>query len=127
MPDEITIELPLPPERLHPNSRLKHFAGLSKLVANARGTAKLLTRQSLPVGWESLIDRERGVELAMTFYMPRRRDDDNLVAWTKSYRDGVADALIMSDARFKTCQPEQVTGKAANGQRKLVIVVRRSE
>jgi hypothetical protein len=120
MLDQFEVTLPLPPERLHPNKRLTNVYGVSKLVANTRATARLLTRQALPSGWQAT----GAVEIEATFWMPRRRDDDSLVSWMKSTRDGVADGLGGSDARFKVTEPTQVTGKAAGGQRKLVLVVR---
>jgi crossover junction endodeoxyribonuclease RusA len=32
----------------------------------------------------------------------RRRDDDNLIASVKAFRDGIADALGIDDSRFET-------------------------
>lgn len=48
--------------------------------------------------------RVRRVSLRLLFVPPdrRRRDDDNLIASFKPYRDGISDALGIDDAHFRT-------------------------
>lgn len=62
--------------------------------------AYLLTREAHPKG-ASLPDGP--LALWVTWYPPdrRHRDDDNLIAGFKAYRDGIADALGIDDKRFR--------------------------
>lgn len=44
--------------------------------------------------------------------MKRKHDDDNLIAWLKSYRDGVADAgLVSNDSQITVGVVKQETSK----------------
>ena len=89
--------LPWPPKILSPNARA-HWAARSKAAKAYRADCAWLTKAAgLRVDWDGV------VHAFITFCPPdrRHRDDDNLVAAFKSGRDGVADALIVDDKRFR--------------------------
>lgn len=93
------IELPWPHRDLQPNSRghwRKRAAAAKKAKAYAHW-ATLEQRRPEPLPTGKLL-------LMIDFVPPdrRRRDDDNLIASFKSYRDGIAQALGIDDARFVT-------------------------
>jgi hypothetical protein len=101
--ESVVIELPLPHNILHPNGGSRHHhAKVARLVKDARGNANLcalsaLGRRAAPA-WESA-----RLDAAWYFDVKRLRkhDDDNLTAWLKPYRDGLADAgLVPNDSRF---------------------------
>lgn len=62
------------------------------------------------------------VGLVMTFYPPNAhsRDDDGLIAATKAYRDGIADAIRCDDSCFRV-RPPIIAEPVKNG--KVVIIV----
>ena len=96
----LTIELPWPSPKLSPNGR-NHWAVLAKAKKLARGDALLLTQSAIcSQGKPDLGDK---IPVRITFYPPdnRRRDDDNMVASFKAYRDGIADALGVDDRCFR--------------------------
>ena len=93
----MTLVLPWPARDLNPNSRA-HWSTRSKAAKAARKTAGILARDA---GW-TRCPWEGRVHLWVDFYPPdkRRRDDDNVFAAFKAYRDGIADALGIDDSRF---------------------------
>lgn len=110
----ITIELPLPHISLHPNSR-PHYLNKARAAKKARHDAGLVAKmqrhRSCP--WDAAI-------LHATFYMPRKQDSDNLVAWLKTYRDGLQDAgIVRNDSAIRVGNIDQVTGSKAG--RKVVL------
>lgn len=94
----MTITLPLPDKRLSPNARC-HWAIKAALNKRARLTARLKTLSDgeFYLRLSGRFPDYTGYHLA--FYWPdaRRRDDDNAMASTKAYRDGIADALGIDD------------------------------
>lgn len=111
-PTIITIDLPLPPKLLHPNSRTASWKLKAHVTKKRRGLAKLLAMEQRP-------DQplEKATILA-TFHMPRRQDPDNLIAWLKSTIDGLKDGgVIKDDGGLTWLPPVQITGKKANGKR----------
>lgn len=97
----IEITYPWPDRDLHPNARV-HWAVRSKAAASAREQAALMlkaTRQHFTVR----LPPDGPLELWLDFFPPNRRkhDDDGLVAAFKPWRDGLADALGIDDARFQ--------------------------
>jgi len=111
-----TLILPWPDKHLSPNQRV-HWAKRAKASKQARKIAFSLAQQA---GWDknSFLEMNRccvpdiysidyltkRYDLILDFYPPnkRRRDDDNLIASFKPYRDGIASALGMDDFRFRT-------------------------
>lgn len=96
----ITLEWPDP--KLSPNAR-GHWRVKAEASKKARKKAHD-TVLKLGYGgneWENTIGC---IEFRIAFYPPdnRHRDDDNLIAMMKPYRDGIADALGINDRRFKT-------------------------
>lgn len=95
-----TIDLPWPSPALSPNSRghwCKRHAASKKARADA-ALAAVAMGLTLPPGSE--------IGMHLDFYPPdkRLRDDDNLVASFKSYRDGLAQALKVDDRSFLSSQ-----------------------
>lgn len=120
--DRLEISLPLPHERLHPNaSRGRSLGYRASLVRGQRGTAKLSALHALagrpaPL-WKAATCRA-------TFYLQRRRDEDGLIAWLKSTLDGLQDAgIVCNDSRLRAPTVEQITGRQANGERGVVLVL----
>lgn len=91
------INLPWPNKLLSPNARV-HWAAKSKAAKAAKKVGHLCALES-----KVKIDWEGEIHLWITFYPPdrRSRDDDNLIATFKNYRDGIAQALGVDDKRFR--------------------------
>lgn len=113
------VILPWPDKRLSPNARL-HFRAVAAVKAKAREDAAWLTYEAMPCGAKEVRQHFAGtgpISYQVTFYPPdkRHRDDDNMIASFKAARDGIADALGVSDRRFKPhyffeepCKPGRV-------------------
>lgn len=114
----IVIELPLPAAGLHPNARVC-WQQKARLTKAARYDAGLVARAQRPA------KPFKTATVQMTFYMPRRRDQDGLVAWVKAIFDGLQDGgIIANDSGLTVLPPKQVTGTAAG--RKLVMEIEES-
>lgn len=126
MPHPITITLPLPPKELHPNGGKRHNVyKLNRLAKACKSSAWAHTLEAVgrrTLGWTS-------ATLDYTFHMPnvaaaRLSDDDNAVAWMKSYRDGIAEALGINDKHFRT---GKVAFKLAEGLPCVVVTLTPAE
>ena len=100
----MALVLSWPPAQLTPNSRC-HWAQKARVAKRARGEAYVLARAYLSEN--HIIFNPKAVEkisIEYTFTPPdrRARDDDNLIAAMKPYRDGIAQALGMDDNCFRT-------------------------
>lgn len=98
------ISLPWPDKRLSPNARL-HWKARVGPRQDARRRAGWLT-VAADGYWtvkDALKASEGPIPVRITFYPPdkRHRDDDNMIASFKAWRDGVADALGVDDRRFR--------------------------
>lgn len=95
------ITLPWPDRALSPNAR-GHWSKRHKAAKKAREWARWKVLAAAP--WS--IPADGRLHLWICFFPPdrRRRDDDNLIAMVKPYRDGLADALGIDDSRF-ICHP----------------------
>ena len=96
----LTVELPWPSPKLHPNARV-HWAVKSKEAKKARKTAWYLTRQCEGRNLR-IFDGTRRVPVALIFHPPdrRKRDLDGMLSASKSSLDGLADALMVNDNLF---------------------------
>ena len=101
------IDLPWPSSKLKPNGSHGHWAVVANARKKARAEACLIAKAAIG---RQMIDGEGmdwlgedRIPVRITFYPPdrRRRDDDNMVASFKAYRDGIADALGVDDRRFR--------------------------
>ena len=92
------IVLPWPSRDLSPNGRV-HWARKAKAAKSARVAAHAIARSA---GWHLAMLPAGRLHLWITFHPPTRRlpDDDNMLGRFKAYRDGLADALGIDDARF---------------------------
>lgn len=121
MPRQIVINLPLPPEILHPNARTQNVNYRAAMIKKARGEAEFVSRMAkVNSGWMQCTR----AWYSLKFFLPRSRDEDKLDAWLVPYRDGIQDAgLIKNDSGFKLKGIEQITGKSAGGKRGVVITI----
>lgn len=119
----LTIALPLPPEVLHPNGRTKNHRWRASEVKKYRNACSLSASGTL---WEQRLSAPiwKSAEVQCTFYMPRRRDADGLLSWMKAGFDGLQGTVIENDSGFVHLPPVQITGKAAKGERKVVLVIK---
>ena len=109
MTEPIVIELPLPPACLHPNAR-PHWRAKAAATKRARWAAKLVAASVRPA--VPLV--RAGYEL--NFRLPRKRDEDNLIAWCKAYFDGLKDGGVLADDNhFRLRGVEQASGRQATG------------
>lgn len=89
----MTLTLPLPTASHNPNSKA-HWRKKAKAKAEARNVAKLITLEALK---GQPAPPFTGYSLTFYHKQARKRDDDNLAASFKAYRDGIADALRIDD------------------------------
>jgi hypothetical protein len=119
--DAITITIPLPPKQMHPNAR-SHWRAKMKPKAQQRVEAMWAGQSAC--GGRGKGPRWKMAEVQATWYLARQNDQDNLLAWLKGTFDGLADAgIVDNDRGFVFMPPVQVTGKAAKGERKVVLVI----
>jgi len=91
-----TFFLPWPDRRLSPNARL-HWGAVARVKKKARKDAYYA---ALAAGLGKL-DAER-ISVRVSYFPPdqRHRDTDNMVASSKSFFDGIADAIGIDDSRW---------------------------
>lgn len=94
----IIVKLPWPPKELNPNARV-HWAKKAKAAKLCRAHAFGIAYFIRP----KLKGIDGPLDLWLTFNPPdrRKRDDDNLIAMFKAYRDGIAGGLDIDDSRFR--------------------------
>jgi hypothetical protein len=110
----LTIELGWPARALSPNSRA-HWAERHRFAKAAKDTAYWALREKLPPCF-----KHNGARMSLTIIAhppsSRTRDDDNLIASFKPFRDGLALALGCDDSLFdqqpiqwaEPCKPGKV-------------------
>lgn len=120
----LEITIPVPPKSTHPNARSANWraraGGTKKQRADAAtAAAAMLVCERYPEPrWER-------ATVEATFYLPRSQDGSNLNGWLKATFDGLQDAqIIRNDSGLTVLPPKQITGKAANGERKVVLEIR---
>ena len=99
MASQLWIETGWPSPTLNPNSRANRW-DLAKARRKARADGFIATLAALAGNpWKMPQGR---VKLTIHAHPPvrRRRDDDNLTASAKPYRDGIAQRLGIDDSRF---------------------------
>lgn len=115
-PITITVSLPWPSKHLSPNARPK-LREKMRAKKIARETAFALTLETLGLVGVASVSR-----IQVQWCQPdrRSRDDDNLIASFKAYRDGIALALKVDD---KTFRPEHdADGPITAGGRVIVTI-----
>lgn len=92
------LVLPWPDKALSPNARV-HWGERGRAARAAREHGHLA---AVEAGWHVAEIPAGRLHLWVTFHPPTRRrpDDDNMLARFKAWRDGLADALGIDDARF---------------------------
>lgn len=108
------ISLPWPAKALSPNFRSRSHWPRTNAIAAHRKLAWGATLQAMGCA-------ATGELLAVTFNPPdrRKRDDDNMIASAKAYRDGIADALGCDDHNFF---PEYRFGNPTKGGAVIVEI-----
>ena len=97
---KLKIVLPLPPKQLHPNART-HYMSKARKAAEARHDAALAGMKAMRDAGNPEPFTKATALLRYYFKRGRRRDNDNMLAWAKSYFDGLADAgVIVNDSGF---------------------------
>ena len=91
------IELPWPDRALSPNGRPK-LRALMRAKKAAKELAHYATREA--IGRNTAI---RVHDISVMWCQPdnRARDDDNMIASFKAYRDGIASGLNIDDKTFR--------------------------
>lgn len=95
-----SVRLPWPPVGCNPNrARRLHW---TKQREEARNYRTACHWEAKAAGLRPMDADE--VRVSITFYPPdrRKRDDDNIIASFKAGRDGVADAIGVDDANWRT-------------------------
>lgn len=110
------LTLPLPPKCLHPNARSCWQAKVAA-TRKCRAEAALVARTAPDKPSEPWVR----ATIQATFYMPRRHDPDNLLAWAKSAFDGLQGIVIENDSGFTHLSPRQITGKDVGRRLELEI------
>jgi crossover junction endodeoxyribonuclease RusA len=101
------ILLPWPDKRLSPNGSHGHWAAVSKAKKAARSLAMAETFNALPYGLRDVRQHyatKSAIPVLIVITPPdnRKRDRDNMqFMCSKSYLDGVADALAVNDNKFR--------------------------
>jgi crossover junction endodeoxyribonuclease RusA len=112
------ITLPWPPKELSPNFRSRSHWPRARATKNAKEFAYFATLEILPPCF-----KHNGSRMAfhVIAHPPTRheRDDDNLIASLKPYRDGIAKAMRCDDKLFDQ-QPIEWGEPVKNGR----VVVR---
>lgn len=105
------ISLPWPAKALSPNFRSRSHWPRTRALATARTVAWVEVFQT----------KASGKLLTVTFNPPdkRARDLDNMIAATKAYQDGIADALGCNDSSF---HPDYRIGNPTKGGRVVVEI-----
>lgn len=124
------VTLPWPDKRLSPNARL-HWSKVPKAQARADGAKAAYAAMGGCREVRAAVAKMDLIPLKVTFYPPdrRHRDEDNLIASLKAYRDGIADALGVNDRKFrslyfiagpeKPARVEVSVGRLSTGQNDL--------
>ena len=101
----ITIKLSFPSSKLSPNARI-HWAQRAKEVKLYRQAAwaEALSQNDRALFPLKGYSRANRLSVKFTINPPdnRRRDDDNMIGACKSSRDGIADAIGVDDAFWRT-------------------------
>lgn len=108
------IELSWPAKALSPNFRSRSHWPRTRAIAAAKQEAWGMTLAALHGAKPSLPGR---LALIVTAYpsTAHKRDDDNLIASLKPYRDGIAKALGIDDSQFEQ-RPIQWAEPVKNGR-----------
>lgn len=114
----MTIVLPIPAPILSPNGR-GHWTRKHKATKAARQLARLTTQSALQGDTPPRVSRYR---LRYCHGVRRLRDDDNAIAMTKAYRDGIADALGIDDNALRIDGPPELHIDPANPRLEIQLL-----
>lgn len=106
----ISIKLPWPPKELSPNFRTRS----TRLVSIRR---KAYRKACFDAAWNAGVRPVQFLKLTQIVFHPPgsyEYDDDNLRAWFKSGRDGLAEAIGVDDRAFNNV-PHDIAQKTKGG------------
>ncbi len=93
----LTVELPWPDRRLHPNARV-HWAEKASVTKRARLESKCLARHVIkaPINAQEVL-------VTAIFHPPdrKKRDRDGLLASLKAAFDGISEVIGVDDSRWE--------------------------
>lgn len=120
---KLTMVLPLPDFKLHPNGRCHHMEK-AKLVKDARELAWAETLACLGrAGRRGRLLWPSASALRRVYLANRRNADmDNLPGWTKAYVDGIADAGVVTNDRVITWGPDLIDADRCSPRVEIIIV-----
>ena len=124
----LTIELPLPPQEIRPNTRV-HWARKAKKVREYRSRSKWAAIHALSEREETAFAnsdcsfpiRKPTVRITMLNKTARKMDQDNLIASMKSAMDGLTDAGVWDDDREVTIL-SPIRGKDSSNPRIIIEI-----
>ena len=112
--NHVNIILPLPNRVLSPNYRTATPQG-RMMVAAAIKRHRRLAREAIEAQWMNSMQWDYCIVEATFFHrVKRRRDEDNLLGYLKSYYDGIVDSglAVDDDSRhMRKCIPYTIIDK----------------
>lgn len=116
--DTLIITLPLPPAQLQPNRKASvHYFQAAKLVKATRHSTAFIA------GMLQLDQPLRRARMDVEIWTARKIDTDNIWAWLKSTRDGIADAWMLgNDAELECGELCNYYGKGGTGGRREMVL-----
>lgn len=126
MEELLTVTLPVPNKKLHPNGR-GTIMEIARLKAKARWDAKMA---GLAAKNESRIKTFpwKRAKIAVIFYLLSNKvfDPDGLRSWLKAYQDGLQDAkIIANDKGFS--MPGEPAVVVVEKNHRVVLAIERTE
>lgn len=119
----LQVTLPHPDKRLSPNAKLPHNPAVAAKINAIRIAAKQKARKlaadttldTLHKAQVATLDPPPNVVGLVWYYIGRRPDYDNTIAWTKHYLDGICDAIGIDDNTLELAYVRRVKNRAYKG------------
>ena len=115
---EVTVTLPLPSSKLHPNGRC-HWAVKAKLTKSHRQLAR--TEASFQTGGYEPMWQSVTVEYRAYFKVKRTRDQEGIISVNKAYMDGICDAKLIANDSGVTFLPVTIAIDRTNPRLEIVV------
>ena len=130
---QITVTIPMPDRRLHPNGRVSSVFVKAKLAKKLRYDTGMAAMAAM-IEAKMFVPRPKWdrVTVLATFYKPgsfaKAGDADGCIAVLKSAIDGIQDSqLIVNDSGVTWLPPIQILGREAGFHAKVEILITRQE
>lgn len=118
-----TLVLPLPPRALHPNSR-PCWQAKAAAKSKYRETCAMIAALDLRFGSE--LEHVREATIQLRYFVKRRNDPDNLIAWAKVAIDSLKVARVLADDDRVSYPPVEQFVDRDNPRLELVITPERT-